>query len=625
MSDPQSDDSDEIDASPADLRQIGVSYAALSPLVALLVTAFQVYRLSFARMLPDEYFGTAALVNFVLAMACAIGAAPLLLLLIRFWKTLHRFRPGTLAAFAAVVGTYGPLWLLNLPNDSRTSQVRSVAFGSLALLVLLILLVPLFRRLPLRSTLVASLGLQAFLMLAMLTSVLVKQHNFEQIAQLDLAPTAKVTPHVFVILIDTLRADHLSVYGYDKPTSPNLEAFAREAVLFERAFGTASWTRPSCASLFTGLYPPDFGGLVMGSPLRDEIPILPQFLHAEGYDTAGIVASLHVSPLFGFQKGFDLLDNGDTFLRSTGSLKAFERLGLLEPRVGIFDADVLTSRAIRWIDSREQKEGPLFLYLHYTDPHRPYDPPEQFHWRKFATPRAAALDDAPMGADYEEQIDPVSAEAMVAAYDGEIRSIDETLGRLIDYLKEQGLYDESLIILTADHGEEFNEHGGWAHAKTLYKEVLHVPMLIRFPNGENGGTRVANDVSLVDIVPTIEAVLGADWGADFRGISLTEIAEQKAPRWIYADTFNWRALYLWPHKLIQYVEANQPVQWEKYFQYETDFREENPQDPDEAAIDDVQLDAMRTILRETYSGNRPGDEIQFDPATTEQLKALGYL
>ena len=451
-------------------------------------------------------------------------------------------------------------------------------------------------------------------------------------AALELPASAERRPPVFLVLVDTLRADHLSVYGYGKPTSSNLDALAAEGVVHTRAFAPAPWTRPSCGSLLSSRHPPEIGLRGLRNRLRSEVPILPQFLRAEGYATAGIVSSVHVSAQYGFDKGWDRLDIGTSYLRWTGVTRALRRLRLL-PRSDTYpryDAAQLTDRAIAWLDARAGDSRPPFLYLHYSDPHEPYaPPPEEDRWREFAGPEARALAVPPSSPPRSGRVpSPAEADALVARYDAEIAYFDRHFGRLLDALEQRGLYDGALVIVTSDHGEEFAEHGGWAHAHSLHNELLHVPLVIKYPAGTPAPARSETEVAgLIDVVPTIRDLLGAAWpDAGFRGRSLLAPAGGDGERLLYADNAEpaLRALTGPRDKLIQRLDAGGRVVEERYYSLTSDFGERGDGAPP-VSVPGARLQGFRDALAALYDPAAPLRDVAIDADTVEELRALGYL
>jgi arylsulfatase A-like enzyme len=298
-----------------------------------------------------------------------------------------------------------------------------------------------------------------------------------------LVTEAPDAPLVVVYLVDTLRADHTTPYGYGRDTTPELQRFARDAVVFEQAISHASWTKPAVASVFTSLLP----GRHRAVQLRDQLDAghvtLAEMLEAKGYATGGAIAN---SVIYGqgtnFEQGFDFYAG----LHGEG-----DRPSKLVEAAGVVD------QALRWLDAR--RGIPTFLYVHTMDPHVPYAPPAPFD-RKFEphpTPGHPAVDPR---TDYKE---PADRERMIAQYDGDVAYGDQEFGRFIRELQSRGVYDEALVVFTADHGEEFLDHGQFLHGKSVFDELIHVPLIVKFPGRRDAGARVKRQVQLVDLLPTV--------------------------------------------------------------------------------------------------------------------------
>ncbi len=310
---------------------------------------------------------------------------------------------------------------------------------------------------------------------------------------------------VILISCDTLRADHLSCYGYKRETTPNLDAWAaQEAVLFENAIVPETWTMPSHASMLSGLYPKTHGATA-DSVLAESIVTLADVAREEGYLAAGFTGFQYwLAPSWGFAQGFDLYDVPTVPLRK------------------ISDTNI---RASQWLSAHPTPS--LFLFLHNGDCHQkissmgyttPYDPgnPSFLHFAKAFDPPPSFKrvdSDFPPTEEFmsaanrgEITISDEEKAYCIALYDDCIRMVDYEITRFFDELKRLNLYDQSLIILTSDHGEEFAEHGLYGHSQ-VFDECARVPLLIRFPNGEYGGTRISELVQNIDIFPTVLDVI----------------------------------------------------------------------------------------------------------------------
>lgn len=307
--------------------------------------------------------------------------------------------------------------------------------------------------------------------------------------------------HVVFVLIDTLRADHMGCYGYSRNTTPNLDVFADDAVLFERTNAQASWTLASLGSIFTSLYPPKHG-LVHPSrrtPLPRDCATLAERLKDAGFTTAAFVANGIVIPETGLDQGFDV----------------FEQIRGLY--AGRDEADLVNGEVFDYLESEYSPEDSLFLYVHYMDPHDPYTDPDDAYLRwdtdydgPFTGEGRRTVQDAfvKMRDGEDPRLSARDLEHLRARYDGEIRSVDARVVELFERLDALGIYDDAIIVVTSDHGEQFREHGSLKHATTVYQEEIAVPLIIRDPSQIPRGRRVADPVETIDIVPTILDALG---------------------------------------------------------------------------------------------------------------------
>jgi arylsulfatase A-like enzyme len=312
-------------------------------------------------------------------------------------------------------------------------------------------------------------------------------------------------PHVLLIMVDTLRADHLSCYGSTRVRTPHIDALAEGGLRCANMFSQASWTRPSVATILTGLYPSSHGAIHKADILPDRVDTLAEMLQRGGYRTVGFANNANVSQAFNFQQGFDEYHYlaPDFFFGASepaAQLALYSGLRLvrerfLARRVDVHNyyqpAEVVTAEVRRWLDHRPPGNEPLFLFVHYMDPHDPYFP-HPFTGEGYA--RVANPNPPPALADKLHRL-----------YEGEVAYLDEHLGVLFDDLRKRGLYDQTLVVLTADHGEEFHEHGGWWHGTTLYDEQIHVPLLVK-PARAGAPARVMEELTTsLDITPTILA------------------------------------------------------------------------------------------------------------------------
>jgi arylsulfatase len=331
------------------------------------------------------------------------------------------------------------------------------------------------------------------------------------------APDAS-RPDIVLIVVDTLRADHLGVYGYTPPTSPRIDALASGATVFDAAWGAAPWTLPSVMSIFTGRYPSSHRVENDGLRLAADVPTLPQILKARGYATGGFVSHVYVTSPYGFERGFDRFD--DFGLSRPG----YRLEARLEP-----PADKVTDSALRWL--KTQRGKPVFLFVHYFDVHWPYEPPDttrDLFPSSYRGPLDATWDSLSKFQDPSRPMPEDYRRFLVSRYDGEIRFVDQQIGLLLDGLQLEQRAGRAWVVLTADHGEEFKEHGSIGHGRQLYEEVVHVPLVVAGPAGVGpaqtgtakapAGTppstrRIALPVSGVDLLPTILDLAGGKAGA----------------------------------------------------------------------------------------------------------------
>ena len=320
-------------------------------------------------------------------------------------------------------------------------------------------------------------------------------------------------PTIVLVSIDTLRADRLGCYGCDRPTSPKIDRFRQQAVLFEQAIAHAPSTLPSHASMLTSMLPLHHGASFQEErPLPPAIPTLAEVLQAAGYRTAAFTGGGQLAPEFGLDQGFDVY-------RVVGGSRRFHE----------------TVRAgLQWLE--DDLSRPAFLFLHTYEVHHPYTPEPEF-LKLVEDDYPGSLPDRISKKLLRRinngavSIDDDDLAHIVATYDAEIRSVDKAFGRLRGGLRELGLWQEAFVIVTSDHGEEFGEHGavGW-HSHSLYDELLRVPLLIRFPRWAHGGETVQQQVRLIDIPPTVVAAAGLRAPSSFDGVDLaTVIVEGSAP------------------------------------------------------------------------------------------------
>ncbi len=287
--------------------------------------------------------------------------------------------------------------------------------------------------------------------------------------------TATPGPDLILISIDCLRADHVGAYGYGRETTPVLDAFAKDGVVFEDAVSVSSWTLPTHMSMLTGLLPTEHG-LRHDQKKFSSVPYLPEILARNGYETIGIASSLLLTPTFGFDEGFDRYH------------------ALVDvPAASLVDTAI---REMAPADGRSR-----FLFLHLFDAHWPYQPPPELLTRFGPRPKDIS-DLLKKVVDRRPPEGPEEVEGLKDLYDAEIFAIDREIGRLFQALKEAGRYEGALIVVTADHGEGFYEHGFWQHSEVIYSEVTQVPLIVKWPGNSRRG-RESRVVDQLHLFPTI--------------------------------------------------------------------------------------------------------------------------
>jgi len=418
--------------------------------------------------------------------------------------------------------------------------------------------------------------------------------------------------NVILISIDTLRVDRLGCYGYTRDTSPNIDRFREDAVLFQCNISQAPSTMASHASIFTSLVPSHHGAYFsLPNPLADNWTTMAEFLQNAGYHTVSFNDGGQISAELGFDQGFD----------------RYVCLPNKERKVYKFINTV--NATFRWF--RQNRKQPFFLFLHTYHTHHPYTPDQRFIEELGVTLSGALPRKISIGLLREinrgqRQLSPEAEVQINALYDAEIREMDHTFGQLVKRLKRNNIYDNSLIIFTSDHGEEMGEHSLWGcHSHSLFEEVLRVPLIIKFPGSDFAGTEVRQQVRSLDILPTILEVVGIPppillegrtlmppvhgW-ADEPRPALAQLDSVRVPMALRAD--GWK-----------YYPARGTYDGALY-RIDEDPREERNQlycEPQTGRELDQQLKDLLAQQPEALAQNT----IELSQPVTEQLKELGYL
>lgn len=315
--------------------------------------------------------------------------------------------------------------------------------------------------------------------------------------------------NIILISIDTLRADHLGCYKYERNTSPAVDEFREDAVLFRRCTAQSTSTLASHASMFTSLIPSHHRAYFTRSqPLPDNLQTMAEFLRQENYRTISFNDGGQISAKFGMDQGFEI----------------YESLPAKKPAEMTFKR--IVNKAIKWIDGHFQPGEKFFLFLHTYETHHPYTPGKKY-LERFESgyngnlPRHISVELIKQINNGEVTINEEDKKHIVNTYDAEIRAMDESFGRFMRFLKERKLYDNTLVIFTSDHGEEFGEHGIWAtHSHALFNEQLHVPLIMKLPASRFASRKVNHLVRSIDIFPTVMDFLGENIPGYVEGISL---------------------------------------------------------------------------------------------------------
>ncbi len=413
---------------------------------------------------------------------------------------------------------------------------------------------------------------------------------------------AAAPPNVVLITVDTTRADRMGFLGSKRGLTPNLDALARQSVVFTRAYSQVPLTAPSHATILTGTYPQFHQVNNFGVQLAVDLPYAPAILKAHGYHTAAFVGAMVLDPQMhmapGFERGFDTYDAGfNQVSPGADRYHSSERRGA-----------VVVAHALTWLT--QHPRGPFFMWVHLYDPHDPYDPPEPYKSRYKSAP-----------------------------YDGEIAYTDSAVGKLLTQLRARGLYENSVIAVMSDHGEALGDHGEDTHGVFLYDETIHVPLLVKLPGERSAGAQIENRVGLVDVLPTILQVVRIAVPQEVQGESLLGMAkaahsekgttgpsqETSRDRPSYAETdysatsFGWSPLRSLRTGKYLFIQAPR----QELYDEAADAKSEHDQSAASKAVADTLAGQLDTFRQKT-SSSRAAPKANLDPAQQEKLAALGY-
>jgi arylsulfatase A-like enzyme/tetratricopeptide (TPR) repeat protein len=389
--------------------------------------------------------------------------------------------------------------------------------------------------------------------------------------------------NVIVITLDTTRADRIGAYGYASAQTPHFDALAREGTLFEHAITPSAYTMPSHSSIMTGLYPPAHGVRLNGdAALGDAQTTLAERLSADGYRTGAFVGAFVLDGRWGLKQGFDHYD--DQF-----QLGPDQRLDLAKVQR---PANTVVDAALKWLDADRSK--PFFAWLHFYDAHTPYEPPEPYK-----------------------------------GYDGEIAFADSQVGRVLRWLKEKGLDDDTIVVITGDHGEGLGSHGESEHGYYIYDYAVRVPLVMRVPKSKPA--RVSSQVRTIDIFPTVLELVSATPAPNVEGLSLVplikgEAAETK-PRYAYSESmatrlqYGWSALYSVRTNEHKYIDAPRS----ELYDLQDDPAESKNRLDDQRRVAIQLRNELARIRAENEKLAPKSQDANLDQETLKKLASLGYV
>ena len=427
------------------------------------------------------------------------------------------FSIGLFVALLSVAGRLSPLGILGLSAgfssvflryyQKHEAKVNAFWRRSLPLLA--------------AATLLAFVGIEAGIRIT------------ERQALAALPPARPGAPNVLLLVVDTLRADKLSGYGYARQTSPHMDQVGREGVTFDAAVATSSWTLPTHASMLTGLAPHVHGA--ERSDLRNGTS-LAEVMLARGYRTAAVAANLMwITRAHGFGPGFVRFDDGFFSVLDVWMHTLYGRTLVRGVRQHFLHGNPMPKRradnvfrsALSWIGQRQDR--PFFVFLNVMETHSPYDPPAPWNskFSNLKNPRLINIYPKPGGEP--AHLTPAEAQGSRDAYDGAIAYVDDQIGNLLAELKKRGLEENTIVIVTADHGESLGDHGLQGHTNALYWELIHVPLLMRWPGHLPAGKRVATTISMMSLPATVLDLLGDAQQKVFPGPSLAPLWRAETP------------------------------------------------------------------------------------------------
>lgn len=438
--------------------------------------------------------------------------------------------------------------------------------------------------------------------------------------------------NVILISIESLRADHLGCYGYPINTTPNIDKLAQEGTLFLNTVSSTSWTLPSITSLLTSMYQGVHQVSHDGRKLDEMRTTLAEVMKENGYVTAAFVSGPYTSAAFGLSQGFDEYKNCSFIKSSPQKRKQFPSKKMIQESHKDVVNQKISLMVSDWLNKHYQDK--FFLYLHYWDVHYDYVPPSPYDkifdpdYKGNISAENYYFNDA-----INKNMDPRDLRHIIALYDGEIRWTDDHIGRLLEKLKDLKQLQNTLIVVTGDHGEEFFEHGGKGHRETLYDEVLKVPLIFVFPSRIFQGKKIETQVRTIDIMPTILDMMGIPAPQEIMGKSLWKIIHTKKKNKMNGipalselhdelkslRTNEWKIIYNIPSRELLFFNLKKdPLEKSKDLDSNLPLVRK--------AKDELFLLMKKNLeICATLPKKNPDETPQLDSKTVELLKSLGYI
>ncbi len=436
----------------------------------------------------------------------------------------------------------------------------------------------------------------------------------------------KRPPNVLLVSIDSLRADHVGAYGYERETTPTLDRLAANGVLFDNAISSSSWTLPAHAALLTGLPDSAHGAVRPRDRLSLTAFTLAEAFSAADYHTVGFFSGPFLDPSFGFGQGFDLYVDCTSY----GIDRSTRRARQPAHQASHLDR---TNPTLLWnvlYRLRHESNKPFFYFIHMWDVHYDLIPPEPFrtmfdgHYRGTYDGSNYRHDPA-----FRKGMDPADHAHVLALYDGEVRYTDETLGQILSAARARGLLDNTLVVVTSDHGDEFLDHGDKGHRNTLYQELIHVPLILWWPD-KLASQRLEQSVRLIDVAPTVLELAGLAVAPTMQGQSLLPMIKGKArgdrpalSELTEGRRGTLRSIVLGKEKLVVNLTTKQT----QFFDLEKDPAEKRPIVEEASGGRAPRLEKLlaQETARARRHGARSSEAAITSPELQSRLRALGYL